>query len=110
MIRINELTFFNYFIPFLKSDPAGRINSFFFNLFFRIKYLDFDLFTNNSAFSTGIIVSNGFWTIAPVITSIAEYLGIFLIYGLSPAAKVLIILNFFGFLMFSEFVSLEFIA
>ena len=40
------------------------------------------------------MVSKGFLIIAPVITSIHDNLGTFLILGLSPAAIVFIILNF----------------
>ena len=47
---------------------------------------------------------------APVITSIVENFGIFLIFGLSPAASVFIILNFLLFLLLKRLVSTELIA
>ena len=52
------------------------------------------------------MVSKGFLIITPVITSIHDNLGTFLILGLSPAAIVFIILNFWNLF----FVSFEFIA
>ena len=56
------------------------------------------------------MVSKGFFITAPVITSIVEYLEIFFILGLSPAARIFIILNFIDFLLSILFVSLELIA
>jgi hypothetical protein len=67
-------------------------------------------FGKNCACSIGMMVSNGFLTIAPVITSIAENFGTFLIFGLSPAAKVFIILNFKDFFLLRFLVSFELIA
>ena len=95
---------------FLKSDPENLIKLFFFIFLFIIKYLGFALLGKNCACSTGIIVSNGFLIIAPVITSIVENFGTFLIFGLSPAAKVFIILNFKDFFLLRFLVSFELIA
>ncbi|SVA64306.1 uncharacterized protein METZ01_LOCUS117160, partial [marine metagenome] len=55
-------------------------------------------------------VSKGLGIKAPVITSIVVNFLIFFILGLSPAAKVFKILNFFIFLLLALLVSLELIA
>ena len=56
------------------------------------------------------MVSKGFLIIAPVITSTHEYLGIFLIFGLSPAAIVFSIFNLISLFLFAFLVSFELIA
>ena len=68
------------------------------------------MFGKKFIFSIGITVSNGFFIIAPVITSIAENFGTFFIAGLSPAAIVLSILNCLIFFLLKPIVSLELTA
>jgi len=55
-------------------------------------------------------VSKGFGIKAPVITSIVLNFLTFFIFGLSPAANVFKILNFFIFLLLNLFVSCELTA
>ena len=56
------------------------------------------------------MVSKCFGIKAPVIISTEQYFLTFFIFGLSPAATVFKILNFFLFLLLKPTVSLEFSA
>ncbi|GIS77220.1 MAG: hypothetical protein CM1200mP13_05790 [Candidatus Pelagibacterales bacterium] len=110
MLRIYNFSFFNYNSFFLKSDPTNLIKLFFFIFLFIIKYLGFVCLGKKFCLFYRNYSIKRFFDYSPCHHLNCENFGTFLIFGLSPAAKVFIILNFKDFFLLRFLGSFELIA